>query len=330
MEQRSGRVVITDCDHGSIAEEIEVFASIGVQPLLARVTAEDEVIDLCRDAEGVITQYAVMSRRVMEGLPRCKAIARYGVGVDTIDLKAATDLGIIVCNVPDYCPDEVADHAVALILSLVRKTALFDRRVKSGRWDFRLGAPIHRLQGKTLGLVGCGKIGLKVAGRIRSFGVKVTAFDPYLKDTEGQVTLTDLDTVLKSDIISIHCPLNESTRHLISEEAFGKMERTPLLINTSRGPIVDEQALIRALEAGRISGAGLDVLEKEPPDPGHPFLSMENVILTPHTGYYSQESISELKRRVAENVRHVLVGEMPESPVNREVLGKTRATLRVS
>jgi D-3-phosphoglycerate dehydrogenase / 2-oxoglutarate reductase len=330
MEQRSSRVVITDCDHGSIAEEMEVFDCIGVQPQLAQVMTEEEVIDLCRDAEGVITQYAVISRRVMERLPRCKVIARYGVGVDTIDLKAATDLGIVVCNVPDYCLDEVADHAVALILSLVRKTAFFDRKVKSGRWDFRLGMPIHRLQGKTLGLVGCGKIGLKVANRISAFGVKVTAFDPYLKDAGEWITLTDLDTVLKSDIISIHCPLNESTRHLISEEAFGKMEQAPLLINTSRGPIVDEQALIRALETRRLGGAGLDVLEKEPPDPDHPFLKMENVILTPHTSFFSQESISELKRRVAQNVRHVLEGEMPESVVNREVLGKTRAPIPVA
>jgi D-3-phosphoglycerate dehydrogenase / 2-oxoglutarate reductase len=328
MEQRSGRVVITDCDQGSIAEEIEVFAGIGIEPFWAGVTAEKEVIDACRDAEGIISQYAVMSRSVMEKLPRCKVIVRYGVGVDTIDLAAATDLGIVVCNVPDYCSDEVADHAVALILSLVRKTILYDRTVKSGRWDFRLGAPIHRLQGKTVGLVGCGRIGSRVAARIPAFGMNVTAFDPYIRDAGEQVTLSDWDTVLKSDIISLHCPLNESTRHLISEEAFGKMERNPLLINTARGPIVDEQALIRALQRGRISGAGLDVTEKEPPAPDHPFLKMENVILTPHAGYYSRESISEVKRRVAEHVCNVLIGKAPDAVMNREVLGKTRALLK--
>jgi D-3-phosphoglycerate dehydrogenase len=166
-----------------------------------------------------------------------------------------------------------------------------------------------------------------MAVRVQAFGMKVKAFDPYLSDAGDGVTLTDFDTVLKSDIVSLHCPLNESTRHLIDEAAFGKMERKPLLVNTARGPIVDEKALLHALETGQISGAGLDVIEKEPPAPGHPFLTMENVILTPHAGYYSVESISEVKRRVAEHVCNVLSGKVPDAVFNPEVLGKTRATL---
>jgi D-3-phosphoglycerate dehydrogenase len=250
------------------------------------------------------------------------------VGVDPVDLKAATDLGIIVANVPDYCMDEVSNQAIAMILTLIRKTAFFDRKVKSHHWDFHQGVPIYRIHGKTLGLVGCGKIGLEVAKKISNFGVKVISFDPYLQKAPEGIELTDLDTLLKeSDFISIHCPLNESTRHLIGDRAFKKMEKKPILINTSRGPIIDEKALIEALEDGCLSGAGLDVLEKEPPDSQNPLLKMENVILSPHVGFYSVESISELKWRTAENISAVLLGKWPKSVVNREVMGKTRATI---
>jgi D-3-phosphoglycerate dehydrogenase len=255
-------------------------------------------------------------------------VSRYGVGVDSVDLKAATDLGIIVANVPDYCVDEVASHTIAMILTLARKTAFFDRKVKSNQWDFRLGKPIERIHGKILGLVGCGRIGFEVARRISIFGVKVLVFDPYIQRTEESIEFTDLETLLRrSDFISIHCPLNDSTRHLIGEKEFQKMEKRPFLINTSRGPIINEKALIQALNKGTISGAGLDVLETEPPDSGNPMLKMENVIFSPHVGFYSEESISELKRRTAENVADVLKGIKPRSVVNREVLGKTRASL---
>ena len=328
MEPSEYRVVITDCDHGSIREEKEEFDRMGAELILAQVREEEELIRVGKEADGLINQYALLTRRVFENLPKCKVVARYGVGVDSIDLRAATDLGIIIANVPDYCIDEVASHAVAMILTLTRKTAFFDRKVKSSQWDFRQGTPIHRIQGKTLGLIGCGKIGFEVAKRISAFGVKVMAFDPYIQRTGEKIELTDLETVLrKSDFISIHCPLNESTQHLIGEQEFQKMERKPLLINTSRGPIVNEKALIQALEEGRISGAGLDVLETEPPDSKNPMLKMENVIFSPHVGFYSEESISELKRRTAKNVSDVLRGRWPGSVVNQEVMGKTRATI---
>jgi D-3-phosphoglycerate dehydrogenase len=267
MEKNRFKVVITDCDHGFIDEETEAFKRMGAELVLAQVKEEDDLIRVCKDADGLINQYARLTRRVLENLPKCKVISRYGVGLDPVDLRAATDLGIIVANVPDYCIHEVADQTLSMILALVRKTAFFDQKVKSGQWDFRQGRPIHEIKGKTLGLVGCGRIGLEVAKRILSFGVSVMAFDPYIQKVRKGVRLTDLNTVLKeSDFISIHCPLNESTRHLIGEKEFKKMEKKPLLINTSRGPIIDEEALIQALAEGRISGAGLDVLEKEPPD----------------------------------------------------------------
>lgn len=322
------RVVITDCDHGSIEEEKEEFSRMGAEVTLAQVKKKEEVIQACKDADGLINQYTLLTREVLENLPRCRVISRYGVGVDSIDLQAATDLGIIVANVPDYCVEEVANHTIALILTLSRKTAFFDRKVKSNQWDFRLGIPIYRMKGRTLGLIGCGRIGMEVAKKMSSFGIKVIVFDPYLQKTEEWIELKDLDAVLKeSDMISIHCPLNESTRHLIGEKEFRKMEKRPFLINTSRGAIIDEKALIQALKEGLISGAGLDVLEKEPPDPTNPLLTMENVILTPHVSFYSVESISELKRRTAENVVSVLQGKWPRSVVNSQVKGRTRATI---
>ncbi|MCJ7749233.1 MAG: C-terminal binding protein [Desulfobacterales bacterium] len=328
MERHPYRVVITDCDQGSIEEEKDEFGKIGAELILAQVQEERELIRACREADGLLNQYALLTRRVLENLPNCKVISRYGVGVDSVDLKAATDLGIIVANVPDYCMDEVADQTVSMLLGLIRKTAFFDQKVKSGQWDFRIGIPIYRTKGKTMGLVGCGKIGLEVAKRISAFGVRVITFDPYLEKSPQGVELKDFDTVLKeSDFISVHCPLNDSTKHLIGERAFKKMGKKPFLLNTSRGPIVDEKALIQALNEGLISGAGLDVLEKEPPDLLNPLLKMENVILTPHVSFYSVESISELKRRTAKNVSEVLMGRRPGSVVNREVMGKTRASI---
>jgi len=328
MEKYLYQVVITDCDHGSIEEEKEEFGQIGAELILAQIKEDGDLTRVCKEADGIINQYSLLTRRVLENLPKCKVISRYGVGVDSVDLRAATDLGIIVANVPDYCIDEVANQTISMILTLIRKTAFFDRKVKSGLWDFRLGIPIHRTRGKTLGLIGCGKIGLEVGKRMSSFGVKVITFDPYLDKVSEGIELKDFDTVLKeSDFISIHCPLNDSTRHLIGEQAFKKMEKKPLLINTSRGPIIDEKALIEALEKGLVSGAGLDVLEKEPPDPQSPLLKMENVILSPHVSFYSEESISELKRRTAKNVSDVLIGRWPRSVVNQEVKGKTRAPI---
>jgi D-3-phosphoglycerate dehydrogenase len=328
MEKNKFKVVITDCDHGSIEEEKEELGRIGAELILAQVKEEKDLIRECKEADGLINQYSLLTRAVLEQLPKCKVLARYGVGVDSVDLKAATDLGIIVANVPDYCMDEVANQTIAMILTLIRKTAFLDRKVKSGEWDFHSGIPIHRTKGKTLGLIGCGKIGLEVAKKISAFGVRVMTFDPYLEKAPEGIELKDFDSVLKeSNFISVHCPLNNSTRHLIGEKEFKKMEKKPLLINTSRGPIIDEKALIHALREGLLSGAGLDVLETEPPDSQSPLLKMENVVLSPHIGFYSVESISELKRRTAKNVADVLMGKWPGFVVNREVKGRARAPI---
>ena len=321
-------VVITDCDHGFVEIEKEELDRIGAGMTLAQVRSEEDVIRVCGQADGLLNQYAPLTRAVLERLPKCKVIAKYGVGVDTVDLKAATDFGIIVTNVPDYCFDEVADHTISLMLTLARKTVFFNQKVKSNQWDFRQGIPIHRIRNKTLGLIGCGRIGREVARKMSTFGVRVIAYDPYIADTGGAIAFVDLDTVLReSDFISIHCSLNESTRHLLGGREFQKMQRKPLVINVARGPIIEEKELIRALNEGRISGAGLDVLEKEPPDPDNPLLKMDNVILSPHVAFYSEESIRELKQRATEGVSAVLLGEWPRVVVNREVIGRTRALI---
>lgn len=328
MEPHKYQVVITDCDHGFIEPEREEFQRVGARLILTQIREEEELIQACGEADGIISQYALLTRRVLEHLDACKVIARYGVGVDSIDLKAATELGIIVANVPDYCVDEVVNQVIALALALTRKITFLNQKVKSDQWDFRQGMPIYRVRGKILGLIGSGRIGQEVGKRMSAFGVRVIAFDPYVKSLDG-IELTDLDTLLKtSDFISIHCPLNPSTHHLIGEKEFHRMEKRPLILNTSRGSIIDEKALIAALQEGRISGAGLDVLEKEPPDSQNPLLKMDNVILSPHIGFYSEESIGELKRRTAQNISDVLTGKWPRSVVNSEVRGKTRACLK--
>lgn len=325
---RLWEVVITDCDHGSIEIEKEEWDRIGARMTLAQVKSEADVIRVCEQADGILNQYAPLTRAVLERLPRCKVIAKYGVGVDSVDLKAATDFGIIVTNVPDYCLDEVSDHAIGLMLTLARKTVFFNKGVKSNQWDFRQGSPIHRIRNKTLGLIGCGRIGREVARKMSVLGMRAIAYDPYIADAGGAIALVDLDTVLReSDFISLHCSLNESTRHLLGGREFKKMKKKPFIINVARGPIIEEKELIEALNEGRISGAGLDVLEKEPPDPHNPLLKMENVILSPHVAFYSEESIRELKRRAAEGVSAVLLGKWPKAVVNKEVIGRTRASI---
>lgn len=321
------KVVITDCDQGSIDEERAVFNKLGVDLDWAQISGEEEMVSRCHDADGLIIQYAPLTRWVLEQLPQCKVISRYGVGVDTIDLQAATELGIIVANVPDYCVDEVSDHTLALFLSLVRKVLPLDQSIRSGSWDFRVAIPIHRLKGMTYGIVGCGRIGRGVAKRVSAFGLRVIGYDPYLTEAEG-IQLVSFERLLaEGDFISIHCSLTESSHHLFGRDQFRSMEPRPLVMNLSRGPIIDEMALIDALERGWISGAALDVLEKEPPDTDNPLLRRENVILTPHIGFYSEESKSEMKRRTAENVSSVLTGKLPDSVANREVVGKSRAGL---
>jgi D-3-phosphoglycerate dehydrogenase / 2-oxoglutarate reductase len=316
------RVVITDCDHGTVEPELSVLeghAEVSVN----QCQDAAGLVRLCRDADGVITQYGAFTAEVIRALTRCRVIARYGVGVDTIDLDAATARDIVVANVPDYGTDEVSSHAAALILALLRQIVRYDRAVRDGRWDFRAGAPIARMRGLTLGIVGFGRIGRMVAEKLRPFGLNCLATDPYLTAFPDWVEPVPLETLLeRADVVSLHCPLTAETRHLLGEARLRRMKPTAILVNTARGAVVDTAALARALREGWIAGAGLDVLEQEPLPPGHPLTTMDRVLLTPHAAFYSEGSILELKRRVARAVLDVLQGRRPASVVNPEVLGE--------
>ena len=314
------RVVITDCNHGTIAPEEDVLRDIAKIELYQR-NDEEGLLGFCLDADGILTQYGAFTRRVLKALRRCKVICRYGVGVDTVDLAAATECGIVVAFVPDYCTDEVSNHAAALILALHRGVRPLDREVRAGNWQFRAAAPITRLAGQTLGIVGLGRIGFMLAEKLRPFGLTILATDPYRKDWPDWIRRVFLDELLAaSDIVSVHCPLTTETRHLIGAAALGKMKRSAFLVNTARGGIVDTGALLQVLMERRIAGAALDVQEVEPMPADHPLARLDNLILTPHAAWYSEGSIVELKRKVATAVRLVLEGKIPSAVANPEVL----------
>ncbi|RLI36940.1 C-terminal binding protein [Candidatus Bathyarchaeota archaeon] len=317
------KVIITDAEYASHEPEREVLSKFNVELVKYQCRTEDEVIENCRDADALLNQYAPITRRVIESLEKAKVIVRYGIGVDNIDLEAATERGIYVANVIyDIC--DVADHAVTLMLSLNRKITLADKSVKEGCWDWKPLQPIMRVRGRTVGIVGFGRVGREVAKRVRCLGVRIMAYDPYLPPEvfeENRVERVDLDTLLRvSDIITLHVALTDETYHMIGAEELRKMKRTALLINASRGAVVDEKALYRALKEGWIAGAALDVMEKEPPDRDNPILSLDNVIVTPHMAWYSTASVKEIQRKAAEEVARVLSGKAPINLVNKDVL----------
>jgi D-3-phosphoglycerate dehydrogenase len=317
-------VAVTDYVFPSLEPEQTVLASLGVELRPGQCKSEEEIIALTKGAHAVLTCYAKMTARVIEKLDRCKIIARYGIGVDNVDLAAASKARILVTNVPDYCVDEVSDHALALILALARQIVVADRAVKAGVWNIVPHAGILRLRGRTLGLLGFGKIARVLASKVQPLGMEVLAYDPYV-DSElierHGAEAADLDRLLaEADVISVHVPLSRETRNLIGQRELARMKPTSFLINTSRGGIVDEQALAVALKEGRLGGAALDVLSDEPPPPDHPLRQSPNMILTPHLAFYSRESVIELQTKAAEEVARALKGEPPRCPVNPEVL----------
>jgi len=263
----------------------------------------------------------------MARMPKCRIIARYGIGVDTIDLDAATAAGIIVTNNPTYCIEEVAEHTMALLLACARKVAFYDRLVRAGRWEVPPGKPMFRLAGRTLGLVGFGNIARQVAARAAAFGMRILFFDPFVKDAPGAKAV-DLNVLLQeADFVSLHPPLTPQTRKLMNDGAFEKMKPTAFLINCARGPVVDTDALVRALDAKRIAGCALDTVDPEPlPDP-HPLRGRDNVIVLPHAAWYSEQAMAGLQAGAPGEVRRVLSGEWPVNVVNRNVKGRNRAGL---
>ena len=320
MSDSKFKVVFTDFDFPNIDIERNIFSDLDCEIMPPQASEENKLIEACRDADGLLVQYAKITEKVINSLTKCKVISRVGVGVDTIDGKAARAKGIDVCNVPDYCTDEVADHSLALIVSLGRKIVQFSNAVKSGIWDVMIEKPIFDFKKQTLGLIGFGRIPQSLSLKAKKLFKEVLVYDPFISqetaDRFGIKISTFYEILRTCDFISIHCPSNESTRHLFSLREFQLMKSTAYLINTSRGAIVNTEDLYQALDTGLIAGAGLDVLEKEPPEVNFKLFRFNNVLITPHTGFYSETAIEDLHNKWALNVYRVLKGEKPLNVVN--------------
>jgi len=324
------KVVITDYVWDSLDVERRILGGLA-ELVPMKTKTPQEFIAEASGCDALLNTYAgPITAEVMAKMPKCRIIARYGIGVDTIDLEAATRAGIIVTNNPTYCIEEVAEQTMALLLCAARKIAFYDRLVRGARWELPPGKPIFRLAGQTLGLVGFGNIARQVAVRAAAFGMRVLYTDPFVKDGQFDVpgTRRDLSELLKeSDFVSLHPPLTPQTRKMIGDEALGKMKPTAFLINCARGPVIDTEALVRALDAKKIAGAALDTVDPEPlPDP-HPLRGRENVIITPHAAWYSEQAMAGLQAGAPGEVRRVLSGEWPVNVVNRDVKGNNRAGL---
>lgn len=324
------KVVLTDYVWESLDVEKKTLEGLAdLVPLQTR--KPDEFIAQAADCDALLNTYAgPITADVMSKMSKCKIIARYGIGVDTIDLDAATAAGIIVTNNPTYCIEEVAEHTMALLLAAARKVAFFDRLVRAGRWEVPPGKPLYRVAGRTLGLVGFGNIARQVAVRAASFGMDVIYADPHVDEGQYQVPgkKVELRELLrKADFVSLHPPLTPQTRKMIGDDALSQMNPTAVLINCSRGPVVDTEALVRALDAKKIAGCALDTTDPEPlPDP-HPLRGRDNVILNPHVAWYSEQALVGLQAGAPSEVRRVLTGEWPVNVVNRAVKGSNRAGL---
>lgn len=320
----NSRIVITDCDHDSIAPEQEVADQYGIDLVYSRSATTEDVIANAEGADGIVVQYATINAEVLDALPQLQAIGRYGVGVDTVDVDAATSRGVAVSNVPDYGTEAVSDHAIALTLTLARGIARLDRGIRAGSTDFVPVKPLYVIGGRTFGIIGLGLIGSATARKARGLGYHVIAHDIRYQpgtEVEGVEIVTLTEVLSHSDVVSLHTPLTAQTVHLIGAAELATMRRDAILVNTSRGGVVDTDALASALARGGIRGAGLDVHEDEPISPDHPLTAVEDVVLTPHTAWYTEESYFELKRRTIENVAQVVTGIRPRDILNPEVLG---------
>ena len=314
--------VITDSNYLNNDPERSVLESAGFRVVLHNCKTAEELKEAGREADAVLVQFAQITEDVMKAWERCQIIVRYGIGYDNVDIRAAEKLGIQVCNVPDYCMDEVADHTCALILASLRKLLPFHESIRRGEWSVEgIARPMKSFANTTIGVVGFGRIGRNVCRRLAPFGFRIMVYDPYLKpgmeSAFGAVRMESLEDLLReSDVVSLHLPLMPETRHLIDEQALRLMKPHAVLVNTSRGGLVDTAALARALRGKALGFAALDVFEEEPLPPDHPLRSCDNVLFTPHAAFYSDESLLRLQRQAAEEIVRWFRGEPPASPVN--------------
>jgi len=324
---RKFKVVITDYTYEDLDVERKILAQRDdIEVLDYQDRTEEGVMGFSGDCDVLVCQYAAITRRVIENLKNCKMIIRYAIGVDNIDLEAAGERGIPVVNVPDYGIDEVSTHAVAMILASMRKLPQTLKDVRDRKWNYARIKPLYRTQGSTLGLVGLGRIPCAVVKKMSGFGMKILSYDPYAPEeraSELGVELVGLDRLLEeSDCVSIHCPLTEQTRHMFNMETFRKMKPTAFLVNTARGGIVDGADLAKACREGVIAGAAVDVVEREPIAADDPLLELDNVMVTPHLAWYTEEAIVSLKEKLASEIIRVHDGEDPINIVNRAMLKK--------
>jgi D-3-phosphoglycerate dehydrogenase len=307
--------------------ERRILGAIGAEVIDANRLGREEVISLAAKADALMTDYFAVDARVIEALRQCRVICRYGIGLDQVDIPAATEAGIRVTRVPEYCIGELVDHTIALLLAVTRRIVRYDAAVRAGSWKW-LSPGVRRLAGQTLGIIGLGHVGSGVAARAKPLGLRLLAYDPNL--TEEQIRARGAEPgclnrlLATSDIVCLHAPLTADTRGLIGRAAIAAMKPGAILINTARGGLVDQAALVEALQSGRLGGAGLDVLASEPPSPGDPILSLENVVLTPHAGHFSEESMLQVQTEAAEEVRRALKGEPLLNSVNERELDARR------
>ncbi len=325
------RILITDIAWPDLEIEKEVLAAVDGEVMLAGDGTPDEIIALAPQADAILTCWKDVPAEALDIAPNCQMVSRYGIGLDNIPIGRATELGMLVTNVPDFCLEEVSDHVMALLLATARQLFPLARTPERSGWTRETPRPIPRVKGQTLGLIGFGNIARALVPKALGFGLRVIAYTPRLRPQDapqGVEVTNDLSKMLAaSDYVSIHCPLTEETAHLIDDAALAQMKSDALLINTSRGGVIDEEALTRALREGRIGGAALDVTDPEPPSADNPLLTLENVIVTPHAAFYSVAATAELARKAAENVVTVLRGEVPKTVVNAEVLDQKNCRL---
>ena len=335
-QNKKQTVVIADYDYGNVDIERAIIEGAGFELVAAQCKSEDDVIKVAKDADAIVTQYATVGAKAINALTRCRVIARYGTGVDTVDVGAATQRNILVTNVPnDWCENEVADHAMVLLLAVARKLRNYDHATRAGIWRWQSGQPIYRFRGRILGLLSFGAIARAIAARANGFGMRIIAHDPYMSNTDiaahGASAVSFDELIEQADYLVIQAPLTSATRNLIDEVQLRRMKPDAILINTARGPIVNDRALYRALKEGWIAGAGLDDIEEEPAklrdwQPTNPLFSLENVIITPHAAYYSEEAIQTVRNFAAQEVVRVLTGKPPISPVNMAELTRAHSS----
>jgi D-3-phosphoglycerate dehydrogenase len=320
------KVLVTDHVFENLDTERRILEPHGAEVVLAPGANEAELIEAAQDCDAMLVCFAKVPESVVAAAADggCRIISRYGIGYDNIDIAAATERSLLVTYVPDYCLDEVADHAVAMLLALARGVHHAALSVRDGDWQVPHGA-VHRLQGRRLAVIGVGGIGRRVVDRARAFGIETVGFDPYVEEwtIDADRATSFAVAVAEADFVSLHAPLTEENRHLINTESIAGMRRVPIIVNTARGPLVDMDAVVEGLDSGRLGGVALDVTEAEPPPADHPLRGHPRAVLTPHMAFYSVEAQAELQRRAAEEVARRFRGEPPDRPVNPEVLASS-------